>query len=180
MDSANSAQDMPGMQAPQPTEHHKWLAQLTGTWDGTAEMFMGPDQPPMVSQGAVHYRMLGELWLIGDMETPMDEGAPSMDNIITLGFDPAQDKFVGSFISPMMTMMWVYSGSREGDRLVLDAMGPDMAPGAEPGPDGKPRMVPYQDIFELVSPDEHTLRSQVQTADGSWFTFNTCTYKRKK
>jgi hypothetical protein len=178
MDSAN-AQEMPGMQVPQATEHHKWLAQLVGSWDGVAEMIMGPDQPPMTSKGAVHYRMLGELWLLGDMETPMDDDAPSCVNMITLGFDPLQDKYVGNFISPMMTMMWIYSGSREGNKLVLDTIGPDMSPGAEPGPDGKPRMVPYQDIFEVVSPDEHTLRSQVKQDDGSWVQFMFCRYTRK-
>lgn len=181
MDSAN-AQETPEMQLPQPHENHKWLAQFVGEWDGQAEMLMAPGQPPMVSHGAVHYRMLGELWLIGDMETPMDGDAPSMDNIITLGFDPAQGKFVGSFISPMMTMMWVYNGALDSERriLTLDTVGPDMSSGCAPGPDAEVKLAQYQDIIELISPDEHTLRSQVQQADGSWMQFMTCRYTRKK
>lgn len=178
MDSTATA-EMPEFRAPQATDNHKWLSRFVGNWDGEAEMLMGPDQPPMTSRGALRYRMLGELWLIGEMETPMPDGAPSSVNIITLGYDSASQRFQGSFISPMMTRQWVYDGLRDGNTLTLDTIGPDMSAGCDPAASAELRLVPYQDIITLVSPDEHTLRSQMQQPDGSWIQFMQCRYTRK-
>lgn len=75
---------------------------------------------------------------------------------MTLGFDPAKGRFVGSFIASMMSMMWLYEGSldAEGKSLVLDTEGPSMT--------GDGSMAKYQDVITFLSPDHRTLTSRAR------------------
>jgi hypothetical protein len=92
---------------------------------------------------------------------------------MTLGYDPAQKRFVGTFIASMMTHLWIYNGALDaaGKVLTLDAEGPDFS--------GGPGMVKYQDIIEFVSDGHRTLKSQILGPDGKWQNFMTAHYRRK-
>ena len=47
---------------------------------------------------------------------------------MTLGYDPVQKRFVGTFIGSMMTHMWIYNGTLDaaGKVLTLDTEGPGL------------------------------------------------------
>ena len=92
--------------------------------------------------------------------------------VMTLGYDPAKKKFVGTFIGSMMTNLWVYEGELDasGKVLTLDAEGPSFA---DPTKTAK-----YKDTLEIVSPDHRTLSSQFQAEDGTWHHFMTAQYRR--
>jgi len=153
-------------------KEHEWLHQLVGEWTAEMSMVMAPGQPPMKSQGTESVRSLGGLWTLGEGQGQCPDGT-RVDSLITLGFDPAKGRFVGSFIASMMSMFWIYEGSLDADgkRLVLDTVGPAMS--------GDGSMVKYQDITTFLSPDHRTLTSQVQGADGQWTEFMTAHYRRK-
>jgi hypothetical protein len=93
--------------------------------------------------------------------------------IITLGYDPDQSRFVGTFISGMGGFLWLYSGSLDAARktLTLDAKGPKF--------DGT-GMANYQDIIKIVSPDHYEFSSRIQGDDGQWIPFMKSDYRRKK
>ena len=158
--------------AAEPTKEHQWLQQLVGDWESEMECVMVPDQPPMKSKGTESVRSLGGLWTLGEGKGEMPDGS-AMTSIITLGFDPAKQRFVGTFVASMMTHMWSYEGTLDssGKTLTLDTEGPSMT-GAG--------MVAYQDIVTLESPDHRILRSQMKGADGQWIPFMTAHYRRKK
>jgi hypothetical protein len=101
-------------------------------------------------------------------ETP--DGKPSK-SVITLGYDPAKKKFVGTFIASMMTHLWPYEGTLQGDVLTLDSEGPSMKG------DG---MQKYQDIVEIKDADTYVLSSQIVGDDGAWTKFMSMTFTRKK
>ena len=153
-----------------PSEEHRWLERMVGEWEYEHECVMGPDQPPMKSAGSDSVRSIG-LWVIREGKGQMPDGGPAT-MIFTLGFDPKKGRFVGTFIGSMMTKLWTYDGGLEGDVLTLDAEGPSFA---DPNKTAK-----YQDVFEIVSDDHHTLSSQVLGEDGRWFRFMTANYRRKK
>jgi hypothetical protein len=92
---------------------------------------------------------------------------------MTLGYDPGQKRFVGTFIGSMMTHLWIYSGRLDdaGKVLTLDTEGPDFS--------GGPDLVPYQDIIEFVNDDHRILKSQLRDKDGNWQQFMTADYRRK-
>lgn len=92
---------------------------------------------------------------------------------MTLGFDPATKRFVGTFIATMMTHLWTYNGSLDesGRVLTLDTVGPNFTDGA---------MVKYQDLIEFLSDDHRTLSSQTPGDDGKWHPFMKAHYRRTK
>lgn len=159
------------MQPPQPEPEHQWLQRLVGEWTVEVECSMGPDQPPMTSNRRESVRSLGALWTIG--EGSDDAPGSACDSVMTLGFDPPTKRFVGTFISSMMTHLWPYNGSLDpaGKVLTLDSEGPSFA--------GDGTMAKYQDIIELVTDDYRILSSQMLGSDGQWTPFMKAHYRRK-
>lgn len=153
-----------------PQTEHNFLAPLVGSWTSESECQMGPDQPPMKSSGTIKSRMLGGLWLICDMAGAAPDKT-LVESVLTLGFNPEQGRYVGSFIASCMTFAWQYNGAVEAGtrRLVLDTQGPAM--------DGK-GLANYQDIVEIISDDEWTLSSRIQMADGNWVPFMKAVHRR--
>jgi len=115
--------------------------------------------------------MLGGLWAVCDGTGEMPGGGTGY-TIMTLGYDPARGRFVGSFIGSMMTHFWLYDGELSGNVLTLDAEGPSFT--------DPTKMAKYQDIIEIISDDHRTLSSQVLGEDGAWTKFMTAHYRRKK
>jgi hypothetical protein len=157
----------------EPQKEHQWLTRMVGEWEYEHEAIMGPGQPPMKSKGTQSVRTMGGLWILceGSGEMP---GGPPMTSLITLGYDPAKKRFVGSFIASMMTYLWLYDGGLDAAEkvLTLDAEGPSMTDPA--------KMAKYQDAFEVVNDDHYILRSYLLTDDGKWFQFMTAHYRRVK
>ena len=164
------APDGAGMNA-KPQAEHAWLSRMVGDWRCEIEAVMGPDQSPMTSTGRQTNRSLGGLWLIGEGEgeTP---GGGTMNSVITLGYDPAKGRFVGSFIASMMTHLWPYEGTLEGNVLTLDSEGPSFS--------GDGTTAKYQDVIEVVDDDHWILRSRAPGPDGEWVEFMTAQYRRER
>jgi hypothetical protein len=164
-------QDCP-MQA-EPQQEHEWLQQLAGDWTFEGECIMSPDQPPMTSTGADSTRSVGGLWTVSEGTGTMPDGS-AMTSLLTLGYDPQKQRYVGTFVASMMTHMWVYEGTLDasGKVLTLDTEGPSFT--------GDGTMTRYQDIITIRSPDHRTLESQAIGPDGTWVKFMTAHYRRKK
>ncbi len=152
-------------------QEHKWLEQLVGTWESEMDCSAGPDQPSIKQTGTETVRSLS-VWVQCEGLSTMPDGNPGR-TVMTLGYDPAKKKFVGTFIGSMMTNLWVYEGELDaaGKVLTLDAEGPSFA---TPGKPAK-----YKDAIEIVSPDHRILTSRVLGEDGQWHHFMTAHYRRK-
>lgn len=159
------------MQTPEPQESHRWLQRLVGEWSWEMEAPAGPDQPPAKHEGTESVRPLGELWTLGEGSSTMPDGSPAT-TLMTLGYDPARQRFVGTFVGSMMTYLWIYEGSLDeaGEVLTLDAEGPDFS--------GGDKLVKYQDIIEWVSDDHRVLRSRMLGDDGEWQQIMEAHYRR--
>jgi Protein of unknown function (DUF1579) len=156
------------MEKPEPTREHQWLRRLTGEW--TFEVsFTGPDGQPSTSRGTERARMLGDVWLLSEGEGEIPGGGTAT-TLMTLGYDPQKQRFTGTFIGSMMTSLWLYEGTLEGNRLTLDTEGPSMS-----GDGGTSR---YRDAIELVSDDERVMTSEAEGPDGTWTRFMTMTLRR--
>jgi hypothetical protein len=111
---------------------------------------------------------LGELWLL--VEIAHDRPEQPCRSVMTLGYDSAQGRYVGSFVSEMMSCHWVYDGRYDdaADELVLAARGPAF--------DGS-GLANYEDIV-AIRDGGWELRSRVETAPGEWREFMKCRYTR--
>ncbi|SFJ65298.1 DUF1579 domain-containing protein [Planctomicrobium piriforme] len=156
----------------EPQPQHRWLQQLIGKWTFEVEANMGPDQPPMKHQGSEVVRGLGEIWILCEGQGEMPDGGIGK-TIMTLGYDTAKQRFVGTFIGSMMTYMWPYDGELDADEKVLklNSVGLNFEQTA---------MVNYIDTITIVTPDHRTLTSQIQQPDGTWLHFMTGHYHRQK
>jgi hypothetical protein len=157
----------------EPQKEHQWLHKLVGDWTAEMECVMGPDQPPVKSTGRETVRSLGGLWTLGEGEGDSPDGTP-VKSLMTLGYDPQKQRFVGTFIASMMTHIWPYEGTLDqaGKALTLDSEGPHFA--------GEGKMAKYQDIIEFENDDHRILRSRMLGDDGNWVEFMTAHYRRKK
>lgn len=164
--------------APMPAEplvEHRWLQQLVGEWTSEARMTMSPE-PAESCQGGERVRSLGGLWILAEGWGDMPGGG-SATMLMTIGYDPAKRRFVGSWIGSMMTHLWLYDGELDasGTTLTLHSEGPDMSPGAVPGKQAR-----YKDVITMQSADHRTLSSHYLGEDGRWQQFMTAHYRRIK
>ena len=159
------------MTLPEPQAEHQWLEQLVGEWEWEMEAPAGPDEPAMKHTGTDSVRSL-TLWVQCHGTHAMPDGGEAK-TVMTLGYDTAKKKFVGTFIGSMMTNLWVYEGDLDaaGKVLTLAADGPSMI---DPTQTTK-----YLDKIEMVSADHRILTSQALTPDGQWVQFMTAHYRRK-
>jgi Protein of unknown function (DUF1579) len=159
------------MQIPEPTKEHRWLQRLLGNWTSEMDCPAGPDQPAGTVRGTETVRSIGDLWVVCEGKADMPGGGTGT-TVMTLGYDPARQKFVGTFIGSMMTHMWVYEGTLDaaGNVLTLDTEGPRF--------DGKDGMAKYKDVIELPDDTNRVLWSQSQGDDGQWTRFMTANYRR--
>ena len=155
---------------PEPTDEHRWLHRMVGTWAFTSRFDGVEGAPPTESSGTETVHLFSELWVVGDGEGDMPGGEGTMRMRLTLGYDPATGRFTGTWIVSPMASMFVYDGVREGDTLTLDTEGPSMM---DPSKRAK-----YQDIIELHGDDTRVLRSQMLGDDGQRVEFNRIEYTR--
>jgi len=146
----------------QGTPEHEWLMHLVGSWATETHCIMDAEGTEASFAGRETFRALGDVWVVGQQEMG-PEDAPDISSVISLGYDSARKRYVGTWVGSPMDYLVTYDGSREGDVLTLDAEAPDIA---DPS-----KTAHYQDILEIVSPDERIFRSQMLQPDGSWKQF---------
>ena len=151
------------------TKEHNWLKQLIGTWRSEMDMPSQDGGEPTKHRGIEKFAPMGENWIIGDGEAEMPDGNKASMKI-TLGYDTAKQKFVGSWIGSMMNKLWVYEGSLD-EVLTLESEGPVFD---KPG-----ETTQYKDIITLIDENHRTLTSKVLMANGEWMQMMEMHYYRE-
>ena len=157
----------------EPRKEHQWLRKLLGEWTYETEAKMGSDQPSVKTTGTETVRSLGDLWFLAEGQGEMP-GCGLATTLMTLGYDPQQQKFVGSWIGSMMTHLWRYEGELDAstNQLTLNSEGPSMR--------GDNQMAHYRDVIEFQNDNHRTLTSYALSEDGQWYQFMTAYYERKQ
>ena len=158
----------------EPQKEHHWLQKLVGEWTYETEAAMGPDQPLEKMTGAERVRSLGGLWILAEGEGEMCGAAATtiMTTIMTIGYDPQKQRYVGTWIGSMMSYLWLYDGELDAAQnvLTLNSEGPAMA--------GEGKMAKYKDVIEFKSDDYRIMTSHELGDDGQWRQFMTVHYRR--
>jgi hypothetical protein len=159
----------------EPQKEHAWLEKLVGEWTYEGDAAMGPGQVRSRFEGTESVRSLGGLWVVAEGRGEMPGGGDAT-MIMTLGYDPQKERYVGTWVGSMMTHLWVYDGGS------LDAAGKVLTLGAE-GPtcaqEGK-GMAKYRDVIELKDDGHRVLTSSMLGDDGAWHEFMTAHYRRTR
>jgi len=146
---------------PKPQKEHEWLQQLVGEWTWESDK----------ERGTEIVRSLGGIWIVGEGRGNAPDGTPST-SIMTLGYSPERNKYVGTFVASMMTDLWLYEGfiDRNDNTLVLDTEGPSFI---DPS-----RRAKYKDTIQIIDADNRVMTSSYQGESGSWNEFMTMRYRR--
>ncbi len=157
----------------EPQKEHEWLQQLVGDWTYECECTMEPGKPPEKFKGSERVRTLGGLWLLCEGVGEMPGGGTAA-TLMTLGYDPGKQKYLGTWVGSMMTHLWVYDGSLDAEEkvLTLNTEGPNCG--------GDDKLVKQRDVIEVKSDDQRVLTSYTQSEDGEWRPFMTAHYRRVK
>ena len=157
----------------EPQKEHAWLQKLVGEWTFEGEATMGPDKPPETFAGTESVRSLGGLWVLAEGQGDMPGGGAAT-TMMTLGYDPQKQRYVGTWIGSMMAYLWVYDGELDAAErvLTLAADGPSMA--------AEGTLAKFKDVIEFTSDDQRVLTSHMLGDDGQWHRFMTATYRRTK
>jgi hypothetical protein len=152
-------------------KEHRWLERLGGEWTSEMEAAMKPGDPPQTFTGTESVRSLGGAWFLCEGRGEMPGGG-STTTIMTLGYDTAKGRYVGTFIGSMSTYMWVYEGAVDasGNVLTLETEGPSFT--------DESRMAKYRDAIEFRSDDHRVLTSRMQGEDGAWQQIMEVHYRR--
>ena len=150
------------------TKEHQWLGQMVGEWSCEMEAEMSPGGATDAHKSRENVRSLGGAWVLCEGEMGSDG---SHQTLMTLGYDPAKGRFVGSFVGSMMTNQWIYEGELDetGNALVLSTRGPSVEDGS---------ITDYRDTMEIRSPDHRVLTSRYLRSNGEWTLFMTAHYRR--
>ena len=145
-----------------PQPQHHWLDQLIGNWKIEHHCEM-PDGSRSKTDGKMHCRSLGGMWLISESEGVSPEGE-AWSSIMTVGFDTVLQRFVGTFVGSMMSNVWHYQGDLDESqrRLPLECEGPKF--------DGA-GTCQYRDTIEIVDANRWLFTSEFQNDDGQWYKF---------
>lgn len=133
-----------------------WLRRLVGEWKLEAP---APDGEGTI-KGRETARLFGG-WVLLEGSSQMPDGSVHV-SLMTLGFDPARGRVVGSWVGSMMSHLWVYEGGFDGAgrTLTLDTSGPAM--------DGSGASADYQDVITFEGEDTRILTSRQRQPDGAW------------
>lgn len=140
----------------EPAREDVWLRRLAGDWSVEAP---APDGEGTI-KGRETARLFGN-WVVLEGASQMPD-ASVHSSLMTLGFDPARGKVVGSWVGSMMSHLWVYEGGLDaaGDTLTLATHGPVM--------DGSGGTADYEDIITFEGEDMRLLTSRQRQPDGTW------------
>lgn len=150
-----------------------FLQQFVGEWSVDSYAVMEPGEDPYHFEGNEKARMLGGQWLVSEYISEV-EGV-TLNSILTIGYDPAKEKFVATYVNAMQTRLWTYEGTLddEGTTLTLRTEGPFM---------GDPsRTAEFRVVIDHKDADEWTMSSQIHMPeDDEWVEFLRFEYEREE
>jgi len=108
-------------------EEHEMLKMDEGVWSAKITMWADPDTEPTISTAKETNTMVGKLWSIGKLEGNI--GGMDYVGYATLGYDPIQKKYVGTWVdsvTPAITqMVGTYGVKTKTLTLFYSISGPD-------------------------------------------------------
>jgi hypothetical protein len=115
---------------PQPTEEHKLLHKDVGTWDAEITLFPGEGVEPVKSKGTEKCELLmGGMWLLTRFEGEM--AGMKFAGAGTFGYDPIDEKYVGTWADSMSPHMMIIKGDYDADTKTMTSTGEGKEPSGQ-------------------------------------------------
>ena len=172
--STETENTSPCANLPSPVKAHEWLQKFVGEWTTEAEFGCGePGQPPAKASGTESTRMIGGFWIVAHGMGEMPD-MPPYHSVLTLGYDPEKQKYIGTWIDSMTSYLWKYEGEVDASGRILKLETEGFFPGA---PD---KLTKFEEVTEFIDDDHRVFTSSTVGDDGSRNTMITIHFYRKK
>lgn len=155
---------------PKPGKHHEHLKAFVGTWEATVTM-KDPGGMEMEGKGTETNKLIaGGLWLVTDYEG--DFGGMDFIGHGTMGYDPSEKKYVGTWIDSFTDYIGHSSGevSEDGKTFTMMVKVKDHETG---------EWTEMKEVSKIVDKDTKTLTFHNKVEEG-WAEFMKIEYTRKK
>jgi hypothetical protein len=153
------------------TDEHDILQKDVGTWDAVTKIWPTPNAEPLESRGKETNELLGGLWVVSRFEG--DFGGMPFTGSGTMGYDPIEKKYVGTWVDSVTPFLTVMKGDYDPATKTLTMSG-DMRDAAS----GK--LSTAKQIARFVDDDTRVFEMHVPGEDGELFKMMEVEYKRKK
>src|SRR5690606_9279241 len=131
-----------------PSEQHKWLASMDGSWNAKVKMWMDPSQPAQESDATTKNEMIMNGLYQRSIHTGDMMGMP-FHGESTTGYDNTNKKFVATWIDNMGTGIMYMEGNYDDVSKTLTLKGSTTDPMT-----GKD--IEVKETITHNSPDQHT------------------------
>ena len=166
--AAVRAEDAP--KPPTAQKEHEWLKAFAGEWELKGEMTVAPGQPPVTSTGTETARLVGGFWVVSEIKGECMGRA--MTGQMTVGFDPAKKKYVGSWTDSMSTGLMVTESTYDPATKT--------STGFMEGPDMTGKVTRMKGVTEFPDPDRRVFTMYANGPDGKEAATMRITYTRRK
>ena len=153
------------------TDEHDILQKDVGTWDATTTVWMSPNAEPVEFRGKETNELLGGLWVVSRFEG--DLGGMPFTGSGTMGYDPIEKKYVGTWVDSISPFLTVMKGDYDPATKTLTMAG-DMRDATS----GK--LSTAKQIARFVDDDTRVFEMHVPGETGELFKMMEVEYKRKK
>lgn len=154
-----SPEQLAWMEAMQPSEGHKKLEPMVGTFKATVKMWMEPGGEPSVSQG-----VMTNSWTLGGRYIQHDYKGESFGGPFEgkgfMGFDNTTQKFQGLWIDTASTMMMFEEGDFDASTKTFTMRGSMTCPSTKQPFDKR-------SVVKIIDDDHHTMEMYFKGADGN-------------
>ena len=160
------------MKAGSPSEAHKKLAGMVGTWDATVKMYNQPGAPANVSTGTSENKLvLGGRW-VQESFSGNFMGMP-FSGLGYTGYDNIKKQYVGTWMDTMSTSVMQSSGTSDasGKNFQFDSTMEDPMTG---------KSVATKSTLTVTDENHHTMEMWMPAPDGKMFKMMEISYTRKK
>jgi hypothetical protein len=166
LDSAAAQPPVPGK-----TEEHELLKKDAGTWDAAMKLWPRPDAEPLESRATESNKLFGEgLWLVTHFDGEI--GGMKFSGLGTLGYDPVEKKYVGTWIDSISPHLTTSKGDydEETKTLTMTAQGRDLESG---------EVITAKHILKYADDDTRTFEIHMPGDDGEHWKMLEVNYTRR-
>jgi Protein of unknown function (DUF1579) len=154
--------DMAAMEV-KPTEHHKQLDALLGTWEGTVKFWMAPGSEAMESTGTVKREWDMDGLFMVERVTGKSVGMPGeFKGMGIIGYNTTEKRYESTWIENMATHITFMTGKYDAAKKTLTFEGDAINPMT-----GKREK--RRDVIDLSNPTKHTMAGYCAGPDGKEF-----------
>jgi hypothetical protein len=152
------------------TDEHKILQKEVGTWDAACKVWPMPGAELMEFSGSETNELLGGLWLISKFEGKLGEMPYTGRG--TTGYDPAEKKYVGTWIDSVSPYLTIMKGDYDLATKTLTMTG-------EMRDVGTGKILATKQVWRYIDDDTRTFEIHSPGEDGKMWKMMEIEYKRR-